>query len=676
MRLRQLLFLVVCACAAVSGSPGALAQAVEPLATQESSRPASAGKALDGALAARIAEAERLASSGDYEMAETVLLEAARNAEKTGPAALDAVDRVRAQIEFRRGLYDQALSLFSGILLRAEQRRDLPTLAQAESDIASLQRRRSNLSEAIAGYERALALYRGLADRGGEALVLTHLGLIRLNQGEFSVALELLRKSQELQETGARAELDRTLHYLGLLYAGMREYDTAMTYLQRGLLEARKTAEASREAPLLGSLARISNFRGEYGEALEFATQAERLAERLDSPPSRAYSRLEHGRALLGLNRIDEARVVLEEGERIAAEIGQQGTRADYLGLLAEIAQRQGRADAALQLWDTALPTYQQGHDQPQLLSTYRAMIPVLRDGGQLERAVEIGLKSLALQEHLTGLDMNRRLAVLESQHRQQEAARQIELLQRDLKIQALGLKQEELKRWIAVGAVLSLALIVGLLGMRYRESQQSGRRLERANQALLSSQSELSQAHAELGLKAEALARAASTDVLTGVANRRAFLERFGQSWDEAVSSGGELSLVLIDIDDFKKVNDTLGHAVGDAALCALAECLQSQLRPDTPLARWGGEEFAVLVPNANADAAAALSERLRAAVARMMRKEVPPLTVSIGVASLAGRRLARPEALFEEADGALYEAKAAGRDRVRVARGQAAAG
>ncbi|MGE4070473.1 MAG: diguanylate cyclase [Lysobacterales bacterium] len=627
-------------------------------------------------MAARIAEAERLASSGDYEMAETVLLEAARNAEKTGPAALDAVDRVRAQIEFRRGLYDQALSLFSGILLRAEQRRDLPTLAQAESDIASLQRRRSNLSEAIAGYERALALYRGLADRGGEALVLTHLGLIRLNQGEFSVALELLRKSQELQETGARAELDRTLHYLGLLYAGMREYDTAMTYLQRGLLEARKTAEASREAPLLGSLARISNFRGEYGEALEFATQAERLAERLDSPPSRAYSRLEHGRALLGLNRIDEARVVLEEGERIAAEIGQQGTRADYLGLLAEIAQRQGRADAALQLWDTALPTYQQGHDQPQLLSTYRAMIPVLRDGGQLERAVEIGLKSLALQEHLTGLDMNRRLAVLESQHRQQEAARQIELLQRDLKIQALGLKQEELKRWIAVGAVLSLALIVGLLGMRYRESQQSGRRLERANQALLSSQSELSQAHAELGLKAEALARAASTDVLTGVANRRAFLERFGQSWDEAVSSGGELSLVLIDIDDFKKVNDTLGHAVGDAALCALAECLQSQLRPDTPLARWGGEEFAVLVPNANADAAAALSERLRAAVARMMRKEVPPLTVSIGVASLAGRRLARPEALFEEADGALYEAKAAGRDRVRVARGQAAAG
>ncbi|MCP5475297.1 MAG: diguanylate cyclase [Lysobacterales bacterium] len=625
---------------------------------------------MDGALTARIAEAERLASSGDYEMAETVLEEAARGAEKTGPAALDAVDRVRAQIEFRRGRYDEAMALFQGILSRAEQRRDLPTLAQAESDIASLWRRRSNLAEAIEGYERALALYRGLADRGGEALVLTQLGLIRLNQGEFSVALELLRKSQELQETGASAELDRTLHYLGLLYAGMREYDTALTFLQRGLVEARKTAEASREAPLLGSLARVSNFRREYAEALEFSTQAERLAERLDSPPSRAYSKLEHGRALLGLNRIEEARTVLEEGERIAAAIGQQGTRADYLGLLAEIAQRQGRSDEALQLWDTALPTYQQGHDQPQLLSTYRAMIPVLRDRGQLERAVEIGLKSLALQEHLTGLDMNRRLAVLESQHRQQEAARQIELLQRDLKIQALGLRQEELKRWIAVGAVVSLAMILGLLWMRYRESQQLGRRLESANQALLSSQSELSQAHAELRRKAEALARAASTDVLTGVANRRAFLEGFSQSWDEAVSDGGELSLVLIDIDDFKKVNDTLGHAVGDAALCALAECLQSQLRPDTPLARWGGEEFAVLVP-ANADAAATLSERLRAAVARMTRKDIPRLTVSIGVASLAGRRLARQEALFEEADGALYQAKAAGRDRVQVARG-----
>lgn len=670
MRLWQILFLVACTGALALSTPAAFGQATEPMATPESPQGPTPDRAMDGALTARIAEAERLASSGDYEMAETVLEEAARGAEKTGPAALDAVDRVRAQIEFRRGRYDEAMALFQGILSRAEQRRDLPTLAQAESDIASLWRRRSNLAEAIEGYERALALYRGLADRGGEALVLTQLGLIRLNQGEFSVALELLRKSQELQETGASAELDRTLHYLGLLYAGMREYDTALTFLQRGLVEARKTAEASREAPLLGSLARVSNFRREYAEALEFSTQAERLAERLDSPPSRAYSKLEHGRALLGLNRIEEARTVLEEGERIAAAIGQQGTRADYLGLLAEIAQRQGRSDEALQLWDTALPTYQQGHDQPQLLSTYRAMIPVLRDRGQLERAVEIGLKSLALQEHLTGLDMNRRLAVLESQHRQQEAARQIELLQRDLKIQALGLRQEELKRWIAVGAVVSLAMILGLLWMRYRESQQLGRRLESANQALLSSQSELSQAHAELRRKAEALARAASTDVLTGVANRRAFLEGFSQSWDEAVSDGGELSLVLIDIDDFKKVNDTLGHAVGDAALCALAECLQSQLRPDTPLARWGGEEFAVLVP-ANADAAATLSERLRAAVARMTRKDIPRLTVSIGVASLAGRRLARQEALFEEADGALYQAKAAGRDRVQVARG-----
>lgn len=629
----------------------------------------AAGVVKDGTLAARIAEAERLASSGDYEMADAVLKEAAGVTGGSSPFALDAVDRVRAQIEFRRGRYDAALELFSAILVRAELRRDLPTLAQAESDIASLQRRRSNLGEAIIGYERSLALYRGLADRGGEALVLTHLGLIRLNQGEFSVALELLRQSQRLQEAGAKAELDRTLHYLGLLYAGMREYDTARQYLQRGLIEARKLAEASREAPLLGSLARITNFRGEYVEALELAVQAEQLAERLDSPPSKAYAGLEHGRALLGLNRIEEARAVLERGEEIAKTIEQSGTRADFLGLLAEIAQRQGRDDDALKLWDTALPTYRQGHDQPQLLSTYRAMIPVLRDQGKPERAIEIGLQSLALQEHLTGLDMNRRLAVLESEHREQQTARRIELLQRDLKIQALSLHEEELKRWIAVGTALSLVIIVGLLSVRYRESRRLGHRLETANQALLRSQSELGQAHAELGRKAEALALAASTDPLTGIANRRAFGEEFRRHWKDAIENVRDLSLVLIDVDDFKKVNDTQGHATGDAALCALAERLKSMLRTDTLLARWGGEEFVVLVPGATAEIAASLSERLRAAVAEFESEDIPPMTVSIGVASLAGRRLSRPEALFEEADAALYSAKAAGRDQVRVA-------
>jgi len=645
-----------------------LALATVPLPASAREEPPSAAVApLDDELQARLAEAERLANSGDYSMAAKALDEARSRAQiGARPEALDAVERVSAQIEFRRGRYERARALYQGILERASARHDLPTVARAEMDLALLFRRRSDLTTALAGFERALALFRRLGDRDGEALVLTHIGLVRLNQGEFSTALELLRESQRLQEGGARAELERTYHYLGLLYAGMREYETAREYLGRGLREARRIADPSREAPLVGSSARIANFRGEYNEALTLALQAERLAERLESPPSLTYALLERGRALIGLNRLDEAREVLERGERIADEIRQRGTQADYLGLLAEIAQRQGRDGDALALWRRALPTYQQGHDQPQLLATLRAMIPILEARGEDDEALRIAKDSLQLQEHLSGLDMNWRMAVLETQHRAEEAEREIELLRRDNEIQALRLRSEAQGRWIGAGVVASLLIIVSLLAVRYRESRRMGRRLTRINDELLRSREALARAHEELEQKAAALARAASTDPLTGIANRRAFIEQLERQWEDAVGNRRELSVVLVDADHFKRINDTLGHAVGDTALCVLAGTIQGLLRAGTLVSRWGGEEFAILVPGADLNAAAGLAERVRAAVAAIRREDVPPLSVSIGVASLGGRPLTRPETLFEEADAALYEAKAAGRNRV----------
>lgn len=624
---------------------------------------------LDSRLQARLAEAERLAASGDYSVARAVLDEAREVATGAAPAALDAVERVAAQIEFRRGRYGEAQTLHEAILARASERRDLSTVAQAETDLAILHRRRSDLSKALSGFERALALYRQLDDRDGVADVLTHIGLIRLNQGVYSTALESLRESLKLQQDGAGAELDRTYHYLGLLYAGLREYETARSYLDRGLAEARRLADASREAPLLGSMARIANLHGAHSEALNIAAEAERLAERLDSPPGRVFALIENGRAKLGLNRLDEAREVLERGAKIAEQIGQRGTLARYRGLLAEVALRQGRQQDALALWEQVLPELTSGDDQPQLLATYRLMIPVLRDSGQWPRAVALGLDSLSLQEQISGLDMNRRVAVMETTYRAQEAERKIELLQRDLEIQSLRLKQEEMRRSLALAVGASVLVLAGLMWVRYRESKRLGRELASSNAELLRNREALAQANEELEKRAEALAHAASIDALTGIANRRAFVERFTVHWDDAMVRGGELSIALIDVDHFKRINDTAGHAVGDAVLCALATCLQSLLRAGTLLARWGGEEFVVLIPGASAESAAGLGERLRAAVEAIRREDLPEVTISIGIASIRGRQLLRQEQLFDEADSALYRAKAEGRNRVVTA-------
>ncbi len=156
-----------------------------------------------------------------------------------------------------------------------------------------------------------------------------------------------------------------------------------------------------------------------------------------------------------------------------------------------------------------------------------------------------------------------------------------------------------------------------------------------------------------------------ARTDKLTGVANRR--------SWDEALGRqlarrDPALSVLLIDLDHFKRLNDTYGHAAGDAALASVAAVLRGQARQSDILARVGGEEFALLLADCPLEHAAIRAEQIRAAVARTASTWETPVTISVGVAALP-HHARTGEELMAAADAALYDAKGAGRDVVAVA-------
>jgi diguanylate cyclase (GGDEF)-like protein len=166
-----------------------------------------------------------------------------------------------------------------------------------------------------------------------------------------------------------------------------------------------------------------------------------------------------------------------------------------------------------------------------------------------------------------------------------------------------------------------------------------------------------------------------AETDALTGIANRRRFLDVLDQAHARAIESGGELSLLLIDLDHFKSVNDRFGHPTGDAVLSSVAGRLQARLRPGDLLARYGGEEFSILLPATSAEAALLCAERVLAAVSAnpvTVDGYHLPLTVSIGLATLNdGDDATHPDSalLLKRADLALYRAKAEGRNCVVMA-------
>jgi len=159
-----------------------------------------------------------------------------------------------------------------------------------------------------------------------------------------------------------------------------------------------------------------------------------------------------------------------------------------------------------------------------------------------------------------------------------------------------------------------------------------------------------------------------AVTDGLTGLYNHRHLQEVLEKEVSRGCRYNAPFSLIMLDIDDFKRVNDGFGHPFGDRVLKKLADVLRSVIRDSDIAARYGGEEFAVILPSVDSVQAAAMSQRIMAEVNKKMKglmKGKQPLTVSVGVSSFPADARGRME-LIEKADMALYEAKRLGKDRV----------
>jgi diguanylate cyclase (GGDEF)-like protein len=172
------------------------------------------------------------------------------------------------------------------------------------------------------------------------------------------------------------------------------------------------------------------------------------------------------------------------------------------------------------------------------------------------------------------------------------------------------------------------------------------------------------------MALLVEETQRAATTDPLTGLMNRRAFLTQLDLEQSRSERNGYPMSMMLLDVDHFKNINDKRGHAMGDQVLAALGKLFLHHARKVDIVGRWGGEEFVVVLSGADENGAKIAAERIRRAVEEMIvldeKSQRVPVTVSIGIACLETNDTA--EQILDRADHAMYQAKSAGRNRVVV--------
>ena len=505
-----------------------------------------------------------------------------------------------------------------------------------------LQRKLGNFEGARELFLQARSLAKDIGDSAMEARELNSIGNLDGRTGRFSDAVAMHTDALAMsRKAGDKAETARSLRMLGVLYRNLDDEELASRYLLEALdyVEERNRREAiALHGELIGAFTRLEKLK----DAEYHGQQAVSLAELSGSHPNRvnAFTRMAELRLLQG--RIDEAEGWVEKATASYDHVAVRDKSLVDITRLRLLAAR-NRTSQALKEAGTVLANVRDLGDR--ILE--RSMLDLLSElqlrAGDAASAFETRKAHQALDKELAIDVAARRIALLESSLDRERAEAERQLLQRDNDIQALRLNRQRLVSIAMLVGLATLLVIAALLYARYRST------LQHRN---------------ELRASRDELQRMANTDALTGLANRhaatRALDERLGRIPEP-------LTVMLLDLDEFKRINDSHGHQAGDAVLCEAASRMRAALPQSALLGRWGGEEFIVILDGEPGREPASIAERMRVAVAASpvaCEGAVIPVTVSIGLATaFAGESI---DALLAEADAALYRAKNTGRNRV----------
>lgn len=383
--------------------------------------------------------------------------------------------------------------------------------------------------------------------------------------------------------------------------------------------------------------ARYNRLAGRASESIRHYDLARQLSVPFNDTLGDAYIDLEKCMALTDMGKLKEATALCEDARKVFAFYGEDA-EAEAQIQLAEVALKQHQPAKALALLNAVFSS-------PAAKSTAISTIYAYQFRAQAN--AELGNHAQAyadLSEYLRQFTKRyemERVRLMAAQRAQLEIHRQIEQnekLSHELKMAQQHQRQQDRQQLLML--VVALLLIGGLL---------TGIVISRRHQ--------------------RALQEVARKDSLTGLNNRRRTVELAKQAFLEAAATRGKATVAIIDLDHFKHINDTWGHAAGDRVLSEFASILQKCARADHIIGRWGGEEFIIVLPGSGEEEAVAVLERIRAFLSEQTFAFAPALRVTFSAGVASGRAPKEPfRVLLDRADQALYRAKAEGRNRICV--------
>lgn len=493
------------------------------------------------------------------------------------------------------------------------------------------------------------------ATRQSTAEVLTALAISSFRTGDYLNALQFAQLEHQARrllkdDLGAA----KALVGLGWCYQTVGLYQQALSSQFSALDTLERSEPRSVSMPLNG-IARVYLDMGQSGKALSYARRS------LEASRDSLHPKRDRATALCIIGQAHQANGDLQDAERAfresAADTDDYG-RSLALVSLAELCLEQGRYDEAVEAYQACITDVSPGLRHRFLSQAMRGLGGVYLARGEAERALEPlreaiarGLESGAPLEAAWA---HRTMSLaLKELGRYEEALEHFEAFH-DLKDEAL--KQLSDRRTQILTVQLEL------------ERLERDREIDRLhNVELARAYAKLSDLHQKLEQQAKRLERLSRTDELTGLPNRRAFDERLEIELQRTHRKGTRVSVLMVDLDDFKQINDTYSHVFGDAVLRTTGQALTDCMREVDMCARIGGEEFMVLLPETGLEGAVSVGQKI---VARVRELNLAiggvHVTASVGVATLEDGD--DEASLVARADANLYQAKREGKNRVNA--------
>ncbi len=447
-----------------------------------------------------------------------------------------------------------------------------------------------------------------------EADALANLAIIYLHFGDFHLALEHNLESLDLyQKLNAKQNQVKTLQNIGVIYYDSERYREALAQFEQAETLLKENPEERTLALVCSNLGRTHHKLGNDLAANSYQQLSLELFNKLEDKSGISYVLDEMGRRQLDNANYDQAELKLQKSLALKCELGDQKGEIDSSLHLGELYRLQHRYSEALAILTHALTLAEKLEAKKEQGDAHYNLAYIYKEQAKLGEAFNHLETHMTIKDDIFSLSSDQRFQALRVRHEVEQTEKEKEIYR---------LKNVEL--------------------VKLNEQLQS---------------------------LTEKLEKQAIEDPLTKLYNRRHFEKVLTEAYNRSFRYGNALSVMICDIDNFKKVNDTFSHAVGDEVLIQVATIFKTNLREVDTLARYGGEEFVALFPETTSDDAALCCDRFRVLIEDFPWHSIHPdlkVTISMGVCEDISS--GSGEAMISKADEALYEVKRNGKNHVRI--------